>query len=243
MMNGDEFLRTLKWIAVGVLLALLTSVAVNGSLADDSADEKYLTIVQSKFERSADGLREATNGKELLPIADDELNKETVILSDEFSVTDKNERTVNVDFSFEAEMYTAENVLDHIVLVTNSGNVTGYVRTWFAFEMGDLTEAEFESSVLINRNTDEWSWADFEYGVIIGGNRYAVVCAEHNGSLNAGETSSPSLLQILLHSGVDNAIVQRLDGNSDFQYDVIAHSQTVSDDDAWSRVVCPWELN
>ena len=45
-----------------------------------------------------------------------------------FSVTDKKNNTVNVDLSVNADMYTAENVLDHIVVITNTGNHVGYVR-------------------------------------------------------------------------------------------------------------------
>ena len=236
-------MRTLKWIAIGVLLAMVTSFAIEGSLADTEADQKYLTIVQSKLERSAEGLREATNGKPLLPIADDKLNIETVILESVFTATDKKGNAVNVELFSENEMYSNENVLDHIVFVTNAGNVTGYVRTWFAFEMGGLSPEEFEASVLLNLNSDEWEWSDFEYGVEIEGQRFAVVCAEHKGSLSAGETSAPSLLQILLHNAVDNSIVERLDGNHDLKYDVIAYSQTVSDDAAWGALAKPWGMN
>lgn len=242
-MNGDEFLKTLKWIAIGVLLAIVTSFAVEGSLADKGADQKYLTIVQSRLERSPYGLIEVMNGKELLPITDDELNKEAVTLQGNFPANDKNGNAVNVEFSYENEMYNAENVIDHIVLATNSGNVTGYVRTWFAFEMGDLGAEEFEASVLFNFNLEDWKLSEFEYGVDIGGVRYAVVCATYKKSLNAGETSSPSLLQILLDSSADNTTSKRLDGNYDLKYDVIAHSQVVSDPAAWGAVVKPWNVN
>jgi hypothetical protein len=53
---GDEILKTLKWIGITVLLAMLTVVAINGSLGDQSSDGKYLYIVQSELERSGSGL-------------------------------------------------------------------------------------------------------------------------------------------------------------------------------------------
>lgn len=220
---------------------MLTVVAINGSLGDQSADGKYLYIVQSELERCGSGLKEVADDRELLPVTDAELTKQTVQLADQFSVTDKKDHTVNVDLLVNADMYSAENVLDHIVVVTNTGNTDGYVRTWFAFEMGDLTEEEFKASVLLNKNTTAWEWASVEYGVVIDGERYAIVCAEYAPKLSAGETTVPNLLQILLKSNVSNDIVNRLDGNKDGKYEVRAHSQVISDNGAWSQVSCPWK--
>ena len=225
-----------------MLLAMLTVVAINGSLGDKSADGKYLYIVQSELERSGSGLTEVADDRKLLPVTDEELTKQVVQLTDQFSVTDKKNNTVNVDLSVNADMYTAENVLDHIVLITNTGNHIGYVRTWFAFEMGDLTEEEFKSSVLLNQNSTEWSWGEFTYGVQIDGERYAVVCAKYNTALEGGATTAPNLLQILLKSDVANNTANRLDGNHDGKYEVRAYSQVVSDDGAWSQMSKPWGM-
>lgn len=234
-------LKTLKWIGITVLLAMLSVVAINGSLGDESADEKYLYIVQSELERSGSGLTEVADDRKLLPVTDVELTKQAVQLTDQFSVTDKKNNTVNVDLSVNADMYTAENVLDHIVVITNTGNHVGYVRTWFAFEMGDLTEDEFKASVLLNQNSTLWTWGEFTYGVQIGGVRYAVVCAKYNTALDGGATTAPNLLQILLRSDVSSDTASRLDGNHDGKYEVRAYSQVVSDDGAWSQVTSePW---
>ena len=241
-MNGDEVLKTLKWIGITVLLAMLTVVAINGSLGDQSSDEKYLCIVQSELERSESGLKSVADNRELLPVTDAELTKQNVQLTDQFSVTDKKNNTVNVDLSVNADLYTAENVLDHIVVITNTGNHVGYVRTWFAFEMGNLTEDEFKASVLLNQNSAQWTWDEFTYGVQIGGVRYAVVCAKYNTALDGGATTSPNLLQILLKSDVANDTANRLDGNHDGKYEVRAYSQVVSDDGAWSQVSKPWNM-
>lgn len=224
-----------------MLLAMLTVVAINGSLGDESADGQYLYIVQSELERNGTELRQVTDDRELLPVTEDNLTTENTLLKKDFSVTDKKDHTVNVNLSVNADMYTAENVLDHIVVVTNTGNTDGYVRTWFAFEMGDLTEEEFKASVLLNQNTAAWKWNAAEYGVVIDGEQYAVVCAEYTPKLNAAETTTPNLLQILLRSDVSGNIVSRLDGNKDGKYEVMAYSQVVSDDGAWSQVSCPWK--
>ena len=221
---------------------MLTVVAINGSLGDESSDEKYLCIVQSELERSGSGLTEVADDRELLLVTDAELTKQSVQLNEQFSVTDKKNNTVNVDLSVNADMYTAENVLDHIVVITNTGNHVGYVRTWFAFEMGDLTEDEFKASVLLNQNSTRWTWGEFTYGVQIDGERYAVVCAEYKNALDVGATTAPSLLQILLKSDVANDTANRLDGNHDGKYEVRAYSQVVSDDGAWSQVSKPWGM-
>ncbi|MBQ8743197.1 MAG: hypothetical protein IJZ03_07485 [Clostridia bacterium] len=235
-------MKTLKWIGITALLAMLTVVAINGSLGDESSDEKYLCIVQSELERSGSGLTEVADDRELLLVTDAELTKQSVQLNEQFSVTDKKNNTVNVDLSVNADMYTAENVLDHIVVITNTGNHVGYVRTWFAFEMGDLTEDEFKASVLLNQNSTRWTWGEFTYGVQIDGERYAVVCAEYKNALDVGATTAPSLLQILLKSDVANDTANRLDGNHDGKYEVRAYSQVVSDDGAWSQVSKPWGM-
>ena len=51
-MNGDVSLKSLKFILLFTAIAALTVYAVAGSLADDGADEKYLTIVQSDLRKS-----------------------------------------------------------------------------------------------------------------------------------------------------------------------------------------------
>lgn len=235
-------MKTLKWIGITVLLAMLTVVAINGSLGDESADGKYLCIVQSELERSGSDLTAVTDNRELLPVTDAELTKQAVQLNEQFSVTDKKNNTVDVNLSVNANMYTAENVLDHIVVITNTGNHVGYVRTWFAFEMGDLTEDEFKASVLLNQNSTQWTWGEFTYEVRIDGERYAVICAKYNTALEGRATTSPNLLQILLKSDVSSDTANRLDGNHDGKYEVRAYSQVVSDDGAWSQMSKPWGM-
>ena len=235
-------MKALKWFGITVLLAMLTVVAINGSLGDEKADGNKLYIVQSELERTANGLREVSDNRELLPVTDEDLAQDTVNLKDTFTVTDRENNSVTVELSTDAEMYNAKNVLDHIVVVTNTGNYAGYIRTWFAFEMGELTEEEFKTSVLLNQNPSEWTWGAFAYGVVIGDGRYAVVCATYNEQLGAEQTTAPNLLQIILRNGVSGDVVNRLDGNNDGKYEVRAYSQAVSDDGAWSQVSKPWGI-
>lgn len=234
-------MKAIKWIVTALALAILIAVAVTGTLGDERPNGESLYIVQSELQRSADGLTEVNNDRELLPGVYEELTQTETLLADTFSVTDKKNHTVDVDFSVNADMYTAENALDHIVVVTNTGTVDGYIRAWFAFEMGDLTKEEFEASVLLNQNTTAWDWDNFEYGVMIGGDRYAVVCAKHKDALAAKQTTAPSLLQIMLKSSVTNEMAQRLDGNNDGRYEIKVFSRAVSDKDAWGAITHPWK--
>ena len=65
-------------MGITVLLAMLTVVAINGSLGDQSSDGKYLYIVQSELERSGSGLTEVADNRELLLVTDEELTKQSV---------------------------------------------------------------------------------------------------------------------------------------------------------------------
>ncbi len=234
-----------KWVAVVLAVLCLVTAVVGGSLGDRSSDDKYICIVQSELQRGVDGLTEVKDGRSLVRGAYDVLTTEKVLLEGNFFATAENgqeEHTLSVKLSSLANLYTADGALDHIVVVSNIGNVPGYVRTWFAFEMGDLTAEEFKSSVLLNCNEDSWCWDEFEYGVEIDGGKYAVVCAEYKTLLDTEATTEPSLLQIMLYKTVDDETAQRLDGNRDGKYEVKAFSRAVSDKGAWGaeKITDPW---
>lgn len=234
-------MKALKWMCLGIAFALIASFAVKGSLADDSANRAHLGIVQLELERVSGGLRDVTEERMLLPVTEETLDKTASRLADTFEMTDKNQNKSQINISASADMYVSENALDNIVFVSNVGNVDAYVRTWFAFEIGALTEDEFKENVLLNCNLSDWTWGETEYGVSIGNKKYAVVCAEYNGALGAGQTSAPSLLQILLCSEVTSDIAVRLDNDCDGVYEIMVHSQAVSDEGAWSAMECPWK--
>lgn len=239
-------MKKIKWLTVALAVACLTAVAVSSSLGDPTPNTQRLNIVQSELQRSADGLSKVQDNRMLLPGVYEELSTTDVTLKDRFSVTTETETdkyTVEVDFSATEKLYDAANALDHIVVVTNTGNVTGYVRTWFAFEMGDLTETEFKNSVLLNKNTSDWDWGEFKYNVKINGENYAVICAEYKHDLEAKATTQPSLLQIMLNNKVTNETAERLDGNDDSKYEIKVFSRAVSDKDAWGAangMTDPW---
>lgn len=229
---------------MGIVLALLTANAVVGTLGDSSADDKYLTIVQSELERVDGGLRQVADKRALFPVPVNELSAATTELKGSFTVTDNAQtpHTVDVDFSKEEAMYNHESVLDYIFVVTNTGNTNGYIRTWFAFEMGELTGEEFEKAIFLHKDpSNAWTWGTFEYGVMINGKRYAVVCAELKDALAASQTSTPALLQIMLRDTVSSDTVFRIDGNKDGKFEVMAYSRTVSDNGAWGDTQHPWK--
>ncbi len=225
-------------------MAMLTVHTINGSLADNTANDKYLTIVQSELERSNGGLQNIPQKRELLPINTDQMTTEQVKLNEALSLVNSDGDEVGkVTLDTEHIFYNIENVLDHIVVVTNTGNIDGYIRTWFAFEMGQLLPQEFEKVLKLNQNTDDWEWESFKYNVTIDGGNYAVVCAKHKGAIVGGATTKPSLLQLYLDGSSGNGIpLHKIDSDADGLYTVRAYSQVVSDDGAWGAIKKPWNM-
>lgn len=133
------------------------------------------------------------------------------------------------------QLFTDElkNVQDKFVFVENTGKSDVYVRTWIAFEQGDLTQAELDELLHVNININFWpGFADtnWEYGVVIDGNKYAVCCSVYDkddGVLPAGETTRPSLLQVFLDSSATNEEVEAIDGNKDGKYNILTASQAI----------------
>lgn len=247
--NGDDVLKNLKWIGIGLVLAMVLCIAVEGSLANTAENNYKLSIVQITLERGENGLHLVGNNRELRPTANTggTPEKAVVTLNEDLTLTDDKSNTVEVKFSLtDKALFTDENALDHFVVVKNTGNTVGYVRTWFAFEMGSLEPSEFEQSVILNCNSSDWLWSNFQYGVQIDGENYAV--KQDNGtqertSLEAGETTSPSLLQILLNGNISGMDRIRLDGNRDGLYKVFTHSQSASDTNGLSSMGCPWTIS
>ncbi|MBQ4640294.1 MAG: hypothetical protein IJB69_07255 [Clostridia bacterium] len=121
------------------------------------------------------------------------------------------------------------NEVDKFVFVKNTGNSPAYVRTWFAFELGNLTLQEWWDLTHLNLNTNHWDGLDdlAEYSEeTIGGVRYAVAYATYtrnDGILQPGELSRPSLLQVALDKAADNKTVEGF-GDS---YEILVVSQAV----------------
>ena len=142
------------------------------------------------------------------------------------------------DFGYktnEADAYrqlTMNNVVDKYVSVKNTGKSDAYVRTVFAFEMGTITEAEFDKvKVSINaENGDQfkgtWNWLD-GYVIEIDGHNYYIMTAIHADPLKPGETTIPSLLQVYLDESATNEYCAALDGNGNGVYDILVKSQAI----------------
>lgn len=219
-------MKNLKRILLTAACLALTAFAICGTLGNDTQQDQRIAIENVIQQRNADG--------ELIDfVTDRELLIETGELTIE-SITWENDTTDT--------LYTNSNAVDKFVSVKNNGNMDANVRTWFAFEMGDLTEEEFKASLVLNINTSAWTWGEFNYGVEIGGQRYAVVWAEYIAVLPAGETTShPSLLQVVLTEEI-LTVDGVLDGNHDGKYEIKTYSRAVSDPNAWGsgELTHPW---
>lgn len=136
------------------------------------------------------------------------------------------------------------NVVDKFVFVENTGNSPAYVRTWFAFEQGSLSDAEFDKLIGLNFNSNHWALETVASGVEIADSEglastYTIMSATYlgnagddgsvhkDGVLPAGETTRPSLLQVYLDKTATNAHVQGVDGNKNGTYDILVLSQAI----------------
>ena len=136
------------------------------------------------------------------------------------------------------QVFESPNAQDKIVTVTNTGRTDAYVRTIIAFEVGAATENLPGQSSRYTEEDDDLSapWFRTELGnVEIDGNTYWVCeyvyhgaklsdgsIRHENGILPAGDTSYPSLMQVYLPAKATNEDVEKLDGNNNGKYDVLA---------------------
>ena len=120
-----------------------------------------------------------------------------------------------------------KNELDRFVFVENKGNVSVYVRTWFAFEEGSYGKSVLDDLIHLNFNTDEWTMSKATSGVEIGGNKYTVFYADYKTALEAGKTAEPSLMQLYMDSKGTNEDMVAIDGNGSGKYEIRIYSQAV----------------
>jgi len=120
-----------------------------------------------------------------------------------------------------------KNELDRFVFVENKGNVSVYVRTWFAFEEGTYGKSVLEELVHLNFNDENWTRSEVTSGVEIGGNKYTVFYADYTKELEAEKTAEPSLMQLYMDSSGTNEDMLALDGNSSGRYELGIYSQAV----------------
>ena len=86
-LNGDDVLKNLKWIGIGLVLAMVLCIAVEGSLANTAENNYKLSIVQITLERGSNGLHLVGNNRELRPAANDTNTKATVKLNETLTLT------------------------------------------------------------------------------------------------------------------------------------------------------------
>lgn len=135
---------------------------------------------------------------------------------------------------------SVKNAVDQITFVKNTGAADVYVRVWFAFEQGNLTDEEAQRLILRNYNDSHWDWSSAAFGVKIDGNTYTVVLAEYKNAdgyfaLKPNETTlHPSLLQVLFDRSMTSEQIRRIDGNYNFNFDVLFCAQASITSDAWT---------
>ena len=215
-----------KIIALSITAVLIISAVVGGTFAyltDKDYAENVMVlgnvdIIQNEYEHDASGaLVSFTQNKPLYPYVGN--------LS--WGNTDAENNGAYREFGM-------QNVVDKYVTVKNTGKSPAYVRTFIALEMGDFSVQEFQSvGIAINAATGSefkfpgtWVW-EYDYEVVIDGHRYWVGSAVHQDPVAVGEETIPSLLQVYLAKDATNETVERLDGDNDGKYDIIALSQAV----------------
>ena len=101
----------------------------------------------------------------------------------------------------------ANNAVDKLVSVENTGKSEAYVRTWFAFEYGN-EQAWAKVNLNININKEDWTWNWEEETAEIDGVTYKVACAVYNAKLapkgTEGSVTQNSLRQVALDPSATN---------------------------------------
>ena len=219
-------MKKFKKVLLSILsIALVAILSIGGTIAylkDEDSDVNVMTMGNVKIEQIEQEWNEAgelvdfTQAKPLYPYVG-ELGWS------------------NKDYENGAyRKFTMENVVDKYVSVKNTGKSDAYVRTIFAFEMGDFTYQEFKQIGISNNaeNGSEfkfpgaWEWTE-DFETTIDGKKYNIMVAVHKDPLAAGETTIPSLLQVYLSKDAENEDCEKLDGNGNGTYDILVFSQGV----------------
>lgn len=217
-----------KVIIMCLAIALVASLAIAGTVAyltDKDSKTNVMTvgsvdIEQIEQEYNANGeLVEFTQAKPLMPYVG-ELGWEN---------------TQNADGAFRS--FTMNNVVDKYVSVENKGKSEAFVRTVFAFEMGEYTSIDdFRNKVIgFSRNCEDGTEFDFDgtwvwgtpFVACVNGENYMIWEAVHKNAVAPKATTIPSLLQVYMNKACDNEEVIKVDGNKNGTYDIIAISQAV----------------
>jgi len=251
-----------KAILLVTTYALVAALAVGGTLAylqDSDSDVNVMTlgnvsIEQHEYERvvengeyktvTIDGvtsyvLKDFTQNKPLFPATATDANG----LPYNYGAGDYDGTRVKmsqVDSHGSMDVFVNKNAQDKFVTVENTGKTDAYVRTVIAFEIGSLTEAEFDNVIGISSfMTSQGVWKLNVVGIAaIDGNNYLLYEYIYNGAKNlggvhengvlpAGDTTYPSLAQVYMTAAATNEDCEAIDGNSNGTYDIFVASQAV----------------
>lgn len=116
------------------------------------------------------------------------------------------------------------NVMDKMVFVENTGKSDAYVRTLIAFECPEGMEYSQgpDKEFMNNINNSTYDWEEVGY-ITVDGVRYLVMTATYTKVLNPGNTSHPSLLQVVMTHNATNEDMELL-GDT---YEILVLSQAV----------------
>ena len=230
-------LKNLKLVLLTLACAALVSLAISGTLADTNSGVIF-SLKQHEQERRIQSQQYVLNDN-LVPFT----NRHLLVPSNQDTATYAQIPQQWDDGSSDALFADSmKNVIDKIVTVENDGTATAYVRTWFAFEQGDLSRSELESSIILNLNSQDWTWVTVADGISIEGNTYLIMCATYNTALEAGQTSSPSLMQLAMARSAGH-LTESIDANKDGVYNVLVTSEAYSDNRAMpapTQELIPW---
>lgn len=130
---------------------------------------------------------------------------------------------------------SVKNVQDKFVFVKNTGKTNAYVRTFIAFEAGNMTIDDVKEDKKLHHNADKthWEWEWFDNYVEVDGVNYVVAIVTYlgpssnpNGVLAPGAVSYPSLLQVFLDPSATNEDVEAF-GDT---YEIIVVTQAIQTD-------------
>ncbi|MBQ6811445.1 MAG: hypothetical protein IJO94_08605 [Firmicutes bacterium] len=217
-----------KFLVSAVSFIIGTALAVTGALAYVNADIQLLNgnsatvkagdIVQMSCRRAENGeqsiytwnqvdlteITEQTEQTKLVPAAVVESNAALSSISD------------------------APGVQDKFVVAKNISETPVYIRTYIAFEAGDMTVAEFSNTIgyRINNSSNYYSWKLEPQKVVYAGKNYYAISATSVDPLTGGAISEPSLLQFYIKQNTTEAFSEQFGKN--YRVLVVTDSNTES---------------
>ena len=210
-------------------IALLLAVTVGGTLAylqDTDSDVNVMTLgnveidqIEQEWNEAGNKLVDFTQAKPLYP----------------YTGSMGWENATENDGAY--RRFTMENVVDKYVTVENTGKSDAYVRTIFAFEMGEYGKVDDFYYKVIGTSTNAQNGAEFKFDgawvwgtkdvMQIDGKNYMVWEAVHEDALAPDEVTIPSLLQVYMNKDCGNDEAAKVDGNGNGTYDILVLSQAV----------------